>query len=313
MVTERKITPERLTFKDFMAAFRAQYRYGYPQFYDKYSITEQMVRKNNKELHGLIIRTPGNRIAPVFYYEDFYKAYKKGTTIDECVKQIVSFVERKSVPGNDFGEKLTHWESNCDKLILKMINYKNNRNLLMNTPFRFFGDMAVIVQIYMNDPVIGKGAITVDNELMRIWSVSRSTLFDRAIENMKQYHVKMVDLMEISLVEEEYDSDAPRIFVVSYDADFHGASVMLQTDILLDFARNRDMDFYVMPVSTHEILLIERREEMENEVILEMLKSINSDERLVDNMLSEEVYRLDRQDDRIRSLYSNEEVIMADN
>ena len=56
MVTERKITPERLTFKDFMAAFRAQYRYGYPQFYDKYSITEQMVRKNNKELHGLIIR-----------------------------------------------------------------------------------------------------------------------------------------------------------------------------------------------------------------------------------------------------------------
>jgi len=30
-------------------------------------------------------------------------------------------------------------------------------------------------------------------------------------------------------------------------------------------------------------------------------------------MLSEEVYRLDRQDDRMRSLYSNEEVKMADN
>ena len=133
------------------------------------------------------------------------------------------------------------------------------------------------------------------------------------MENMNQYRVKMVDLMEISLVEEENDPVAPRIFVVSYDADFHGASVMLQTGILLDFARSKDMDFYVMPVSTHEILLIERREGMERDVLLEMLRSINSDERLCDNMLSEEVYILERQDEKIRNLLNDEELKMSDN
>ncbi|MBR5973851.1 MAG: hypothetical protein IK020_01575 [Clostridiales bacterium] len=313
MLKDRTITPEMLSFKDFMAAFRAQYRYGYPQFYGKYSVTEQKVRKNNRELHGLIIRTPGNHVAPVFYYEDFYKAYKNGTTIDECIRTIIRFVENKNLPDNEFGERLTSWEKNRERLVLKMINFKKNRHMLMHAPFRRFGDMAVIVQIYMTDPNLGEGAITVDDDLAEIWSKSSKELFETALSNMNNYPIKMMDLMELSSCEEEDDMKAPRIYLATYDAAFHGASVILQTDVLLDFAKEKSMDFYVMPVSTHEILLIEQREDVNNAVLFEMLESINSDDRIPENMISEEVYSLDREQHCLRSLSSGEQLILAEN
>ena len=74
MVTERKTTG-KLNFKEFMEAFRAQYKYGASQSLKKYTITEQVIHKNNRNLHGIIVRAPGNRIAPVFYDEDFYPVF----------------------------------------------------------------------------------------------------------------------------------------------------------------------------------------------------------------------------------------------
>lgn len=313
MLKDRIITPEMLSFKDFMAAFRAHYRYGYPQFYGKYSVTEQKVRKNNRELHGLIVRTPGNRVAPVFYYEDFYQAYKKGSSIDECIRTIINFVENKNLPDNEFGERLTSWEKNKDRLVVKMINLNKNRLMLMHTPFQSFGDMAVIVQIYMIDPNLGEGAITVDDDLMAIWSVTSDELFRVAMSNMNHYPVKIEDLMELASEEEDTDKIAPRIFLCTYDASFHGASAILQTDTLLEFARRKEMDFYVMPVSTHEILLVEQCEGVSGEVLYEMLRSINSDDRISDSMISEEVYSLRRGQDCLHYLSNDEELKLAAN
>ena len=64
MRTDNITMPEKLTFTDFMKAFRAQYMYGTPDL-KNFLITEQQIHKNNKNLHGIIIRSPGKRIAPV--------------------------------------------------------------------------------------------------------------------------------------------------------------------------------------------------------------------------------------------------------
>ncbi|MCR5273824.1 MAG: hypothetical protein K6E26_00530 [Clostridiales bacterium] len=77
MRTDSKTLPEKLVFKDFIKAFRAQYMYGMPDL-KNYMITEQVIHKNNRDLHGIIIRSPGKRIAPVFYYEDFIKSTSMG-------------------------------------------------------------------------------------------------------------------------------------------------------------------------------------------------------------------------------------------
>ena len=54
----------------------------------------------------------------------------------------------------------------------------------MNAPHRVFGDMAVVVQIYLDDPSIGRGAVLVDNMLLDIWKIENEELFKVAMKNM---------------------------------------------------------------------------------------------------------------------------------
>ena len=311
MTNEKSTVINKLTFTDFMRAFRAQYNYGNTELKD-YMIAEQVVHKNNKNLHGIIIRKPGTRIAPVFYYEDFYDAYKKGATIEECVSKMIDFVAGRDFSNECLGEIFSSWESVKDKLIVKLINFSKNKSQLLSLPYRVFGDMAVVVQIYLDDPSIGKGAVMVDMNLLEIWKKNDRQLFDTAFENMKQYRIKAINLLDFDMDEKMKDKDSPEIYVVSYDAPFPGASALLQTQYLKSFAIMKESDFYVLPVSVHEVLLIQKKKNIVDDMLFCMLQGINSDENLADNMLSDEVLYLSRESDNIEYLLGGKEVVMVD-
>ncbi|MCR5058500.1 MAG: DUF5688 family protein [Clostridiales bacterium] len=308
MVTERKTAPGRLSFNEFMEAFRAQYKYGASQSLKKYSITEQIIHKNNRNLHGIIVRAPGNRIAPVFYYEDFYEAYRTGTSIDECIGKMVRFVSKNKFPDNALSDMFTNWEKVKDMLIIKLMNYNKNKKDILQRPYMIIGDMVAIVQIFVDDPTIGNGCVSVDNALLEMWSVGREELFKNAFENMNRFRIKAINLQDLRFDEEEEKTDEPNIFVVSYDAPFPGAAVLLRAEYLGDFAKAKDMDFFVLPVSVHEILLIEKRPQIGQEHLFSMMQAINSDTALSENMLSERIFTIDRNEKTLRYITDGKEV-----
>lgn len=311
MKTENRTVMDKLSFNDFMKAFHAQYKYGMPDLKD-FMITEQIVHKNNRNLHGIIIRKPGTRIAPVFYYEDFYDAYKKGATIEECIMKMTAFVVERDFTNECLGEVFSSWENVKDQLIIKLINFRKNKEQLLSVPHKIFGDMAVVVQIYLDDPSIGKGAVMVDHALLDIWEKDKDELFDTAFENMKQYRIKLINLLDFDIEERISEKEAPEIYVVSYDAPFPGSSAFLQTKYLQSFAKMKDSDYYVLPVSVHEVLLIQKKEGIVDDMLLGMLHGINSDKNLADNMLSEEVFYLDRKSENIKYLLGDKELLIQD-
>ena len=310
MRTDMQTAPEKLSFQDFMEAFRAQYRYGVPGL-KKMNISEQVIHKNNRNLHGIILRLPGTRIAPVFYYEDFYDAYVHGSSIEECIRRMAAFVRDNPIPDDCLGDVFSSWENVRERLILKLINYKKNREQLSHIPHRIYGDMAVVTQVYLDDPKIGKGAVMVDESLIDVWSVDKEKVFDAAYENMRRYRIRSFNLLDYDLEDRPDEKDAPNIYVVSYDAPFPGAAALLRTEYLTDFARKKNTDFYVLPVSVHEFLLIEKREGMEDGLLVDMLHSINSDRNLCGNMLSEEVFFLQRDKNCISYLTDGRELCVV--
>ena len=311
MRTENKTRPELLSFTDFMAAFRAQIEYGPMKLKKKFSVSEQVIHKNNKDLHGLIVRVPGNKIAPVFYYEDFYDAYKKGSSIEACIESIIEFISEKNLPGEEFGEFFTCWNNVKDHLIIKMMNIKKNRDVLAHTPYHVYGDMAVVIQIYLDDPNIGRGAVLVDDSLLTIWGKNREIVFEIAMANMNKYRIKALDLLDFAEDEELVDRNAPKVFVISYDAPFYGAAAMLRNDFLFEFARKNGKDYYLLPVSVHEFLLVEQNDEVAEKTLFSILRSINSDKSLADNMLSDEVFVVSRNDNCLRYLSDGKELRMC--
>ena len=310
MKTDKQVRPEKLSFQDFMAAFRAQYEYGMPKLQKDFSFTEQMIHKHNRDLHGIIVRQAGKSIAPVFYYEDLYSSYCNGTSLEQCIKEVVKFVTGKTMPDDNFREQLISWDYICEKLILKLINQKRNSSLLSESPYMSFGDMALVVQIYLDDESLGKGAITVDQDLIRMWNISKNTVFSRAMENMKKYAITAIDLLDYAGDGKKIDPETPKIYVYSYDAPFPGAAAIIRNDKLHEFAESKEMDFYLLPVSMHEALLIEYKKDISKEFLFGMLNSINTDKGLSDSMISDEVYLLRRNQDNLMNISDGKEIVL---
>lgn len=109
MRTENKTRPELLSFTDFMSAFRAQYEYGPMKLKKKFSVSEQMIHKNNKDLHGLIVRVPGNKIAPVFSMRISMTHIEKEVPLNLVLRALSNlsakrtFLERSSVNSSPAG------------------------------------------------------------------------------------------------------------------------------------------------------------------------------------------------------------------
>ena len=160
----------------------------------------------------------------------------------------------------------------------------------------------------MDDPTIGNGCVTVDNALIKMWAVKKEVLFDQAFDNMEGFRIKAINLLDLQFDEEPKNREEPNIYVVSYDAPFPGAAVLLRTDYLNNFAGTKDMDFFVLPVSVHEILLIEKKPNIGQEHLFAMLSAINSDTALSENMLSERIFSLDRGENRLHYITDGQEL-----
>ncbi len=290
-----------LSFEDFINVFRKELQSG-RQNLKEYTIEEDMINKNGKMLHGIIVRKKDNNIAPVFYYEDFYDSYSKGKSIDDCIREIEAFMSINRIPGEDMSRKISNWEKAKDLLVIKMINAERNAVLLKSVLHKYIGDMAIIVQIHLKSEMLGTGAVTVDKELCKHWKVDPETVMNKAFDNMLRYKVLIKDMRDFAKDKESVPDDAPGMFVLQYDMDYYGASAVLRTQELKQFACIQDTNFFVLPVCTSEMLLIEDNGDISKEFLYDFLNNINIDHPTRDSMLSKQVFYLDRNLDELRYL-----------
>jgi len=293
--TEKKLTKENLPFEDFMSAFREKLDEKYSQFIGGFTLKEDIIVKNSVEMHGIIARAEGRNIAPVFYYEDFYNSYSSGTSIDECIVQLISYLMKHELPENDFGKRISEWSLAKKNLIIKLVNSARNSKMLRQVPHMCVGDMAVITQIHIKHQAVGSCTVTVDRDLVNLWGIDEKTVFDAAFNNMRKMEILLEDLRNFADPDGEIPDEAPVIYVLRFKDEIFGAPAILNTDKLLEFAVKEEKDFYVMPVSIHEALMIEYVEDISKEFLFEMLNSINQDHPVRDDVLSFEVFLLKRE------------------
>lgn len=56
-----------------------------------------------------------------------------------------------------------------DKICYKLINRDKNKELLADTPYLPFHDLAVIFYVVVSEDRVGTGTVTVHNHLMEMW------------------------------------------------------------------------------------------------------------------------------------------------
>ena len=89
------------------------------------------------------------------------------------------------------------------------------------------------------------------------------------------------------------------IYIMTNQAGVNGASVILYDRFLEEFSDRMDSEYYIIPSSIHEVILIPRENFMEPEEIRRMIREVNFTVVGPDDYLSDSLYYYNREKGRI--------------
>lgn len=283
---------------------------------DPKNISIQPVTRNNGcQLDGLIIMEGGRNIAPTIYLDPFFEAYRSGTGFPELYEKILS-VYRQARPENDINIRcFTDYDKAKDRIAYKLIHRQRNDALLKTIPFIPYLDLAIVFYCLVelpNEP--DSGTILIHNSLLDCWDVSPQELFENAQKNTpRMLHQSLRDIQDViieltsklpsadgipkpSFVREKSE---PSMYILTNRENMYGAGCLLYQGLLAHYARQMDSDFYILPSSVHEVILVPTSSDRDLQKMSEMVASVNSSALLPEEILSDHAYYYSREQDEI--------------
>lgn len=282
-----------------------------------YQITLNHVVKNNSlELDGIMIRREDEYAVPNIYLNSYYEEYKKGRKIDEIINDIFEIYQKKD---NEFGNTINFsydFEKIKGNIFYRIVNYNRNKKLLSTVPHTRFLDLAVTYHYLVEEKNKEINSILITKEYLNMASITSGrlmneaeantpVLFPAAIRPFEQV-IKNILRQELSdRIEKEADIEkmadeilkqmnhsGPNIYVMTNQTGIYGASVLLYKNILKKFSKSlNNCDFYILPSSIHETILLPVSGKYSKENLKEMVFDINRTQVPFDEVLSDQVYK----------------------
>lgn len=281
------------------------------------------VHKNNgKDRKGVTIFEPERNIAPTIYIDEFME---KGYPINTICNEIAALYEKYRDSGK-LTINLKDFEEVRSRLCFKLVNAEKNREMLNGMPHRFLYDLAVIYYILIDDESMGMATITVNNGLLQIWDVTEEKLHTCAEENtekllnitmipmemviIREMQGGFVDMQDYEVIvdgnctftlEKGYDTE---LYILSNADNTFGAATMLYTDVLDKIGRILKADFYILPSSIHELLIIPDHGDLDPLELFKMVCEVNNNNTEVfeEDFLADNVYYYRVKDRCLKSL-----------
>ena len=305
-----------MNFEEFKTEVSEHIKDYLPTSYENAEVSIRDVIKNNDtHLSGLTIREEGEMIAPTLYLEDFFHEYESGHSIDFVMDHIAGIYD--SAKNNDIGleaddlvSNITDYETTKDKIIPRVVNKEFNEERLQNMPHTDLGDLAVTYHVDLGKAEDGNMSVAVSNEMMEKYGVSLEEIHEKACENMEKLtpasfetivetlaHLMIPGYEDMSEEEKasarnDFDMPDPGMYVLTNESKAFGAAVMLDSDTM-DRIEKEVGEFYILPSSVHEVLIVPMREGMELSELEAMVQEVNATQVAPNEVLSDHVYKYD--------------------
>lgn len=282
---------------------------------EQYRVRINDVMKNNGViLSGITLMQGDSNISPTIYLNHFYEAYENGeVTLGAIVEEVIDTYEKNKVNHSVDMRFFMNYESIKDSIIFKLIHAGRNEELLKDVPHIRYLDLAIVFQCLVSEEMFGNATIMIHNAHLKIWDITIDEIYEDAIQNtprLQKYDIKnMRDVLcEMMLLEEmEGIEDADRkeefkelpdsvpMYVLSNKTRIQGAACILYPDILKDFAAAIKSDFYVLPSSIHEVILLPAQGDEDRGALTRMVREVNKSQVEREEVLSDSVYYFDRE------------------
>lgn len=277
-------------------------------FGDDYIVQiKEVTKTNGLTIHGLTILKKSEHVCPTIYLEGYFERYTAGESLGNISEEIIDLFNESSNVSPEGLEFFTDYEQVKKRLFIKLINVKMNEKLLENVPHRIFHDLAIVALVKVEMKGCGIGTVLVHNNHICMWGVREDVLIDDALEQTRaSVAVKITPMKDLineirqrmmNSGEECEDMDlyededmACGMYVITNDTQMYGAAMMAFPDVLKDAAEIVGGDYYILPSSVHEVIIIARDIVPNPTGINSMIEDVNSTMVKPDEILSDHAY-----------------------
>lgn len=298
-------------------------------------VEEKTVLKNNGvKLTGIIIMEEEENCVPNIYLNSYYEEFKEGRCMRDIVYEITKYYEKHKVSGKVNMDCFSDYEKMKGNICYRLIHYEKNIELLKQIPHIKYLDLAIVFYCMVQNESIGNGSILIRNEHINKWNIDLQTLYNKAIENtrvllkgtitpmedvicemMKRkmiYEIEssvhrqmssnitvteeMVEPIIQEMMQSVYsEAKGPKMYVASNESKNYGATTILYESFLENFANKTESDYYILPSSIHEVILIPVGNEPDEVFQLKkMVYEVNRTELDDEEVLSDSIYLFKR-------------------
>lgn len=260
-----------------------------------------VIQKNNRtSKEAITFSDKENNPQPLIYLESIYSQYCTGAELSVCVGFTVEVY--RSANEIDVDTAYKEWKDIRGKIEITVINKAWNADSMSGIPHRDFLDLVLYCRVIIDKNENGVVSTVVQNHMLKDWGISEEELWEAAFFNLKTEEFDIKDVNEVlkvmfsegDLIGLQYKNKfEPALYVLTNKCQNRGAIGMLRTDLLEKFAEWGDCNFYILPSSIHEVLLL-RDDEIPVDELRKIVRSVNRG--VVDEMdrLSDEVYHYQR-------------------
>lgn len=275
---------------------------------EEYHIERSHTKKNNGVLKDVLcIRKEEEECVPCFYMEELYQSYCMGEAILGLAEYMANIVkgECEKVKEQVKYFKCKDWIR--ENLFLRLIHLENNREILEESIYLEYMDLACVVYVVTEISEDGVKCFRLPKYMWESLELGEiATCFSMLIENTRRFFPEQLEyicygLGQVGLLTAESsvflenvrEGEAlieNRLYVLSNQKRINGATVILYPEMLETIGKRFGGGYYIIPSSIHEVLLLKANTWENAERLNEMVREVNRAVVIPEEVLSNHVY-----------------------
>ena len=301
-----------MTEKVFYEMVREEAAKSFAQRYPNTELTLREVTKNNGlVLTGLTVREGESNISPMLYLNDYYQEHRQGKPVEEIVRNLMAAYENSKDQMVSLNPEQMDfsYEKIKDRLRVRLFYERDNKELLKDSLSAPVG-CGYVLAAYMELPMSSgpTGMIRISRQMADHYGYDKAQLMKDALAGSvknDQALLNWLDMEQImrgripseNLLEKQELGELRFLMLILTNQDKHlGSSVLFYPDIQHRIGELVGGDYFVLPSSIHEVLILPDKGNMNTRDLVEMVKAVNESQVKREEQLGNRVmhYRADQ-------------------
>lgn len=282
---------EQLEFAEYAKKHIKEYL---PEEYQDKTVRLNINRKINETYMAMTIDRGDQIPTPAISISQMYEQYEAGEPLDKIMRTMAEIAQME-MPQNLNVDMVRDYEQAKPHLFVRLSDQEMNAELMQDGPYESIDGLLVTYHVALEDEN-GLMSVRVTNDLMNSYGITAEQLKLDAITNMQQTHPARIASLNSMVGIPDVEPDQPLVMFASVESGTLGAGVLLYPGMKEEMAQQFGCDFFILPSSIHEVLLVPDDGSFDRGTLESMVRGANAGVVEDADRLSDHVYHYDAKD-----------------